>query len=189
MRVVGADISLTSTGLSDGKYTEVVQTSPEFGPLEARMDRIVHRVTRFTHLGSILWPDLVVIEDGAPSRGAQSEAAEILSGLRLMVRHRLWLAGIPFAMVRPTTLKKYTTGGGTATKREMVAAIDERHGTAFAAVMVKDGRYDRVDAYALAAMGYDRVGAPLAQHFPAPPPHRASLDAVRWPDLTSEGTK
>lgn len=193
MRVIGLDISLASTGVSDGQSAHAIQTSTD-EPLEARMDMIVRGCVSFA-LSPTQWTDeqpqgtradLAVIEAGAFSRGAQSQAAEILSALRFMVRHRLWRLGIPFAMVTPSTLKLFTTGYGKATKQQMVAAVDERHMTGLASVMVKDGRYDRADAFALAAMGYYHVGQPLPVHIPAPPPHLASLSAVEWPDLLSD---
>lgn len=190
-RVIGFDLSLSSSGMSDGQTTRVVQTSPD-ERLEARLDRQVRGAVSFALSpaagGLDDFPqgcnaDLAVIEAGAFSRGSQSQAAEILSALRMMVRHRLWRLGIPYAMVSPSTLKAYAAGHGQATKQQMVAAVDERHRAGLADVKVKDGRYDMADALALAAMGYDRVNWPLPVHFPAPPPHRASLDAVVWPEL------
>lgn len=189
-RVIGLDLSLSSSGLSDGQSVHAVQTSSD-ERLEARLDRQMRGAVTFA-LSPTQWTDdfpqgraadLAVIEAGAFSRGSQSQAAEILSGLRLMVCHRLWRLGIPWVMVPPSTLKLYTTGYGQATKQQMVASVDERHRAGLADVKVKDGRYDMADALALAAMGYDHVNWPLPVHFPAPPPHRASLDAVVWPSL------
>lgn len=188
LRVVGLDLSTASTGMSDGVSTLVVQTSPET-PLEERLDQQVRGVVGFILSRTAGPADLAVIEAGAFSRGSQSQAAEILSALRFMVRHRLWRFGIPYAMVSPTTLKKYVTGHGGATKQQMVASVDDRYRTGLAGVMVRDGRYDRADAFALAAMGYDHVGQPLYEHgYEAcyPGPHRDSLHAVAWPDLTSD---
>lgn len=192
-RVIGLDLSLSSTGVSDGQSVHAIQTSSD-EPLEARLDRLVRGVVSFA-LSPTQWTDeqpqgtvadLAVIEAGAFSRGAQSAAAEYLSALRFMVRHRLWRLGIPFAMVTPSGLKTYTTGYGKATKHQMVAALDERHHTSFHAMKVKDGRYDMADAYALAAMGYHHMGYQLPPHFPAPPPVTASLLAVTWPELVSD---
>lgn len=200
-RVIGLDLSLTSTGVSDGQSVHAIQTTPD-ECLEARLDRQVRGVVSFA-LSPTQWTDdfpqgrnadLAVIEAGAFSRGSQSEAAEILSALRLMVRHRLWRLGIPYAMVAPNTLKLYTTGYGKATKQQMVAAIDTRHGTNLAGHLVKDGRYDMADAYALAAMGYDHAGHPLLPKGQAAEdvdlalclPHRASLNSVKWPELVSD---
>lgn len=199
-RVIGLDLSLASTGVSDGQSVHAIQTSPD-EPLEARLDRVVRGVVSFA-LSPTQWTDdfpqgrnadLAVIEAGAFSRGAQSEAAEILSALRLMVRHRLWRLGIPYALVPPSTLKLYTTGYGKATKQDMVAALDARHGANLHTWKVKEGRYDRADAFALAAMGYDHTGHPLPMILDqsTDPPsshrlHRDSLHAVRWPELLSD---
>jgi Holliday junction resolvasome RuvABC endonuclease subunit len=195
-RVIGLDLSLTSTGVSDGQSRHAIQTDPTEA-LEARLDRVVRGVVSFA-LSPTQWTDtmpygmhadLAVIEAGAFSRGAQSGAAEVLSGLRLMVRHRLWRLGVPYAMVPPSTLKLYTTGYGKATKQQMVAAVDVRYRAGLADVKVKDGRYDMADALGLAAMGYDHLDRPLYEHgyeTGQPGPHRDSLNAVCWPDLLSD---
>lgn len=192
-RVVGLDLSLTSTGVSDGQSTRVIQTAP--GPaLEARLDTLLRSVVAFV-LSPTQWTDrqpygmradLVVIEAPAWSRAKQTGHEE-LSALRVMVRHRLWRLDIPYALVPPTTLKKYTTGNGTASKQLMVFTMDDRYGAGLSNVLVKDGRYDRADALALAAMGYDHVGHPLKQVWSTSmPPCRDSLDGVRWPPLLSD---
>ena len=181
MRVVGLDLSLTSTGMSDGQFHRVTQTSPD-DPLEYRMDRITRRAREFANgdgVGSRA--GLAVIEAGAFSRGSQSAAAEYLSALRFMVRRELWLMGIPFAMVTPTSLKLYTTGYGKATKLQMVEAVKARYGLDLTGVMVKDGRYDIADAMVLAAMGHAWIGQPLPTE--GPPPPRQPLLAVKWPEL------
>lgn len=177
LRVVGLDLSLTSTGMSDGHEHRVVQTSPD-GSLEARLARIAYKVEHFVGLGAT---DLAVIEGGAFSRGTQSQAAEILSGLRLMIRVNLFELGIPFAMVTPTGLKLYTAGHGKATKAQMVQAIKDRHGIDLSQWKVSQGRYDVADSVGLAAMGYARLGQPLPTQ--GPPAPRASLNAVKWPTL------
>lgn len=189
MRVVGLDLSLRSTGMSDGRNHSVVQTKPEDGPLEARLDTLVQSVMDF-----VFWSpgdrhghvaDLVVIE-GA-SYGSKGSGVEQLSALRLMVRTRLWKRGVPFALVAPSTLKLETTGNGHASKAEMVAAVDERHGTDFASVKRAHGQYDMADAYALASMGYDHVGQPLAIDLASGSmPKRSALDSVTWPALVSD---
>lgn len=189
LRVVGLDLSLTSTGMSDGQTHGAVGTDAGT-PLEERVSMILSGVVSFVTgapLVTALLPEanLVVIEGGAFSRGAQSKAAEDLAGLRLLVRYELWARSIPFAIVPPTTLKKYTTGDGRASKPDMVAALADRHGIDLSAVRIKDGRYDQADAIALAAMGYDHVGQPLDADVPFAP-HRASLDAVQWPELMSD---
>lgn len=193
-RVIGLDLSLTSTGLSDGQSAHAIQTAAG-EPLEARLDRLVRGVVSFA-LSPTQWTDaqpqgtvadLAVIEAPAWSK-ASGVGHEELSALRVMVRHRLWRLDIPYALVPPTTLKLYTTGFGRATKHEMTASLYGRHGLDLQRVMVKDGRYDQADAYALAAMGYDHLGQPLPSQGPphAVPVNQASLDAVRWPSMLSD---
>ena len=126
-RVVGLDLSLTSTGMSDGRQHWVTQTAPDHC-MEERLHRIVHRARLFV-LGTDDWPqeaNLVVIEAGAFSRNMQTSHEE-LAALRLMMRHKLWLLGAPFALVPPSTLKRYTAGHGNATKAQMVSAVAARH--------------------------------------------------------------
>lgn len=158
--------------------------------MEERLHRLVHRARSFA-LGTNEWPQeasLAVIEAGAFSRNMQTSHEE-LAALRHMARHAMWQLGIPFALVPPSTLKLYTAGHGKATKAQMVRAVAARHQTDLAGVMVKDGRYDMADAFALAAMGYAWANRPLVTV--GPPPPRASLMAVPWPsaahpDLTTE---
>jgi Holliday junction resolvasome RuvABC endonuclease subunit len=176
---VGLDLSLTSTGMSDGRQQRVTQTAPGHC-MEARLDRLVKRARRFV-AGTDDWSqeaDLVVVEAGAFSRNMQTSHEE-LAALRHMVRHAVWQLDIPFALVPPSTLKLYTAGHGKATKAQMVRAVAARHGMDLSGVMVKDGRYDMADAFALAAMGYAWANRPLATV--GPPPPRASLMAVPWP--------
>lgn len=181
-RVVGLDLSLTSTGMSDGREHWVTQTSPD-QCMEARMNRLVTRARRFV-VGTADWSqeaDLVVIEAGAFSKNMQTGHEE-LAALRIMVRHAMWQLEVPFALVPPSTLKLYTAGHGKATKAQMVRAVAARHQMDLSHVMVKDGRYDMADAFALAAMGYAWSNRPLVTV--GPPPPRASLMAVPWPSAS-----
>jgi Holliday junction resolvasome RuvABC endonuclease subunit len=185
-RVIGLDVSLTSTGASDGTEHDVFQTSPT-ERLEARMDRLLRQMRKFT-LNP--WAALVVMEGSAYSRNVQTGHEE-LAALRLMLRVHMWRCGIPVAIVPPSTLKAYTAGHGRASKPEMQQAVLDRHKVDFAGVKVKDGRYDMVDAFALAAMGYARIGHPLPTF--GPPPPLKSLLAVDWsgvktPEPTENGT-
>ena len=183
--MVGLDLSLTSSGMSDCKSSRVVQTGPE-DELEARFEQILCGVRSFVYCGTgpsdpHRIADLVVIESGAFSRGAQAAGAEHLAGLRLLIRHWLWSTNTPFAMMTPTGLKAYVTGHGVATKQQMANAVAERYGVDYSDVKVKDGRYDLVDAFGLAAAGYHHLGHPLPRV--EPPPPVKSLNAVKWPQM------
>ena len=183
-RVVGLDLSLTSTGASDGQSVHAFQTSAT----EVTEDRMIRLANQC--VGFVLSPtqgtdahklgkraDLVCLEGAA--FGAKGDAVDQLAGLRWLVRTRLRRLGVPVAIVSPTGLKAYTAGNGRATKAEMVRAVKERHGLDLGHVKLKDGRSDMADAFALAAMGYAHLGQPLPTT--GPPPPMASLLAVKWP--------
>lgn len=202
LRVIGLDISLTSTGMSDGVTHQVVQTGTQ-EVLEARLDRITRGVMSFAVAAPLgdgdqpahwrLRPaDLAVIEGSAYSRNKQTGHEE-LAALRLMIRHRLWRSGIPFAIVTPTSLKAFTTGYGKATKQQMAAVMGSRFAVDWDKVLVKDGRYDQVDAHALAAMGYSHLKQPLTVDTSEAgdlalihPQHWASINVVKWPQLDAD---
>lgn len=178
-RVVGLDLSLTSAGMSDTTKHMVVKTGPE-DCIEQRLDTLVDRAMWFCTMIGRPYADLVVIEGSAFSKN-QQKGHEELAAIRLMMRHALWSQGIPFAVVPPSTLKLYTTGHGKATKPQMAAALKERHGLDLSKTKVSAGRYDMVDAYALAAMGLHHLGERLPSE--GPPPPMKSLFAVPWPPL------
>lgn len=187
LRVVGMDVSLTSTGLSDGVTHQAVQTAAD-DVLEARMDRII-RAAVSAVLPTLDRPmaGLVVMEGSAYSRNRQTGHEE-LAALRLMIRHRMWRLAVPVAVITPTALKNFTTGYGKATKQQMAAVVGSRYGIDWDKVKVKDGRYDQVDALALAAAGYSRAGQPIPVDGSEGgdlalihPQNWASLNTVKWP--------
>src|SRR5687767_3314592 len=130
LRIVGLDLSLTSTGMSDGLMVNRVVQTKAGELLEARLDRLLGRVMSFVQdpdgfYSRVRTADLVVIE--APAFSRSGPGHEELAALRVMVRHRLWRNKIPYAMVSPTTLKRYVTGHGAATKALMTEAVDDRY--------------------------------------------------------------
>ena len=150
--------------------------------VEARLDHLVRSVSIYCRYPRRA--DLVMIEGS--SYGSRGPGHEELAALRFMVRRDLWRYEIPFAMVPPTTLKRYTTGSGAATKAGMVEVMEARYHLGLSEVKVRDGRYDRADALALAAMGYARLGQPLASEPGTHGPDHSSLASVKWPELLSD---
>jgi Holliday junction resolvasome RuvABC endonuclease subunit len=184
LRVVGMDLSLTSSGVSDGWVCHAFHTGPG-KRIEHRLDYLARSVVQFADGPGKPPCDLAVIEGPAFSRSGPGH--EELAALRLMVRTALWRRGVPVAIVPPTTLKLYTTGHGNSPKSEMVRWLDARHGTDFAGVLVKDGRYDQADAFALAMMGRAHVGQPLPVLAGFETLKSECLDKVEWPELVSDG--
>lgn len=184
-RVVGLDLSLRSTGISDGMQVHAAHTY-ETDPMEVRINALWHECWDAVAGASFDRPgafpahpkaDLVVIEGAA--YGAKGDAVDQLAGLRWRVRCELHTMGVPFVIVAPATLKAYTTGNGRATKQQMVQAVMDRHGLDLSKATIKDGKHDMADAFALAAMGYAYIGQPLATR--GAPPRMDSLLAPEWP--------
>ncbi len=173
-KVVGIDVSLTSTGLaSDGWTRKVVSIGLKSDSLLARRDRITEITDQIFGWRlpdknlRITDPGLVVIEQPAYSRvGGHNHDR---SGLwwRLV---DILIDGHTVVEVAPTTMKKYITGKGNAGKDDVIRCISQLFPW-FA------GGNDEADALALAAMGYDHLGKPLVD---LPAKNREALKGVRW---------
>jgi hypothetical protein len=174
------DLSLSSTGLADSWPVirmDAISTPPAGDEVPARRERlyVIRRgiwsiITRHS-----IVPDLIVVE--GPSYGSDGAKAWDRAGLWwLVVESFLEFrpVAIPVGVVPPTTLKKYATGKGNATKPDMRMALFQRAGI--------DERDDnKVDAWFLAAMGLDHLGCPPVD---MPKAHRAALEKVAWPEVT-----
>lgn len=164
-RVLGVDLSLTSTGVAGYGWAErLVPPRGLDGLPRLRWLRDAVLALEFTHQ-----PDLVVVEGLAYSR-TTGKAAE-RAGLWHLVVERLD-GMVPWAQVPPTARAKYATGKGNAPKDAVLAAVVRR----FPDFDVTGN--DQADALVLAAMGLDHLGHPPVV---MPAAHRASLNAVVWP--------
>lgn len=176
--VIGLDPSLTCTGIAGDGWAEALRFK---GKGHQRLRWLREEIRDRTRAA-----DLVVIEGAAYGRGGQAGHHE-LAGLWWLVAQDLWERDIPYAVVNPHSRTIYATGSANPAKdhpREKRARV--------AKGMVRDavaarygmecegpGRYDKSDAYILAAMGLHHLGWPLAA---VPETHRRALDAVPWPD-------
>ncbi len=181
MRVVGIDLSLTSTGicvvLGHGP-------SPDISVYRHRSEgRAGATLTeRFARLRDIRWAvldavgaddDLVVIE--APSLGQSRQAGtHDRAGLWWTVVQALMARGIPVAEVPPSVRAKYATGAGNAGKDTVLAAVVRRY------PQVEVSGNDEADALVLAAMGARHLGEPIDS---LPQVHLAAMSKVRWPEV------
>jgi crossover junction endodeoxyribonuclease RuvC len=169
--VIGLDLSLTATGISDGHETWLVRSKGY------ATDSLTERARRLELLAvgilDVCQADLVVVE--APAFSRQNGHMHDRSGLWwLVVSELIRSPWTQVAEVTPTALKRYATGKGNASKGAMIDATARRFPN------VDTGADDnRCDALWLAAMGHDHLGQPLIA---MPATHRAALDSVRWPD-------
>lgn len=172
--VIGIDLSLAATGMSDGTSTWLIRSTGHRG--DSLHDRNERLASLTCHVINDVWartPHLVVIE--GPSLGVNRQSGtHDRAGLWWLIVHRLHVAGIPVVEVPPAALKKYATGKGNANKGAMIDATARRF------PHVDTGADDnRCDALWLAAMGLDQLtGAGVV-----PAAQRDGLAKVAWPDL------
>ncbi|MFI2258973.1 hypothetical protein OHU45_25900 [Streptomyces tubercidicus] len=179
-RVIGLDISLTSTGVAGAGWARA------FRPGRRRSHERMHWLCGHIHVG-VQDADLVVVEGAAYAQGAQAGHHE-LAGLWWLVTQYLWRHRIPYAVANPHHRTIYATGRANPAQdhpraqrarvaKGLVRSVAvERYGVECEG----PGRYDQADAAILAAMGLDWLGYPTV---PVPDTHRRALEAVRWPDL------
>lgn len=118
VRVVGLDLSLSSTGvtLADGTCRTIrPQAGSDDNP--RRLHQIVTRIDTYLRAQP---PDLGVIETVFVYKNRKT--AMLLAGLAWCVRQRFFELGIEYVDVDNNRVKEYATGSGSASKDEMVAA-------------------------------------------------------------------
>ena len=169
-RVIGLDLSLTSTGVASSLgWTDTIRPKKIRGLDRLRM--ILDSVRAYTS-----GYELVVIE--GPSFGHSGfRQHEELVALRWMVRDVVDRQQVPFAIVPPATLKLYATGRGNATKNDMAQAMDKAHPGRIPG-FVDGRRFDEADALALAGMGAAYLnGTPLTAA------QTRAMATVQWPEI------
>lgn len=172
MKIVGLDLSLTSTGIAyqddDEVHTHAIKSKLHDTP---RLIEIREQI-----LAVVLFPfvaDLVVIEGysyGSPAGATRAHAIGELGGVIKLALHE---HGIPCALIPPKLLKKYATDRGNASKVEMLTAAVKRSGIEFRTD-------DEADAWWLREMGCARFGEP---HVQMPAASAAAVATVEWPDI------
>lgn len=148
--VIGLDISLVATGIA--KSTGFVFTSKgEKG--DARLDRLYRDVYAVAETAR-----LAVIED-LPMSG---HSAALLGNAQGVVKLALYRRGVPYVKVVPSTLKKWVTGSGDASKKDMLNAIPG--GVLSAGVFGNPNDDNQVDAYWLRELGLAKLaGKPVPE--------------------------
>jgi Holliday junction resolvasome RuvABC endonuclease subunit len=148
MRVIGLDLSLTSTGVapSDGDPYRIKTTSSQSLPkrLHIIADGIKREVDKTAQ-------DVLLVIEEVPSHAAFS-----ITGLAKVHGAVLYVLGedTPYVYVTPPVLKKYATGKGNANKDVVLAAAIRRfdfEGTS----------NDEADAWILMNLGLELLGKPV----------------------------
>lgn len=126
MRVLGIDLSLTNTGLAVLENDELIEyKSIKTKPSErdpSRMDRIMVATVALANTCEMLGLERGVFGPHSDSR---------VHGIGALVRWALWkecfVEGDDLIILSPSTVKKFATGRGNASKPEMLAAAQARY--------------------------------------------------------------
>jgi len=131
MRVVGLDISLTNTGVAiwqDGVFAQ----SRKFGrkgkndeTIPQRRKRILTLADQVMEMTKPEFVALAFVEQPAYSQAGGSTWDR--AGIWWEIIGGLVDKGVPIVQVAPNTLKLFATGGGGASKAEMITAALRRH--------------------------------------------------------------
>ncbi|KPC65373.1 hypothetical protein, partial [Streptomyces chattanoogensis] len=182
-KVLGLDLSLTSTGIAGRGWTTTIKPAnrsrthrDRSNPTNDARLRTAYNHQRLTAITSQLddyltGVDLVVIEGLAYDA---HDTDRQLAGLSWIVRDRLWRRGISYAAVPPSTLKQFVTGTGAADKALMWGMVTDWF------AWFDGTTHDEADAAGLMAMGYAYLGDPLS---PVLEHQATALSKVVWPEL------
>lgn len=165
MRVAGLDLSMTATGVCHGGALASQHGEPCWHTIKTRGtkdNRLV--VIKDQALDYVSGSVLVLIEGYLN----HSHSAGITGMVHGAVRTALLEVGIPYATLPPSSLKKYATGKGGASKTDMAMSAFKRAGVEF-------GNDNECDAWWLWVAAHDHLGAPL---FSLPKVHRDALAAI-----------
>ncbi|MFI5809287.1 hypothetical protein [Streptomyces sp. NPDC051561] len=179
LRVIGLDLSITSTGVCRPDGTAfAIKTRAKDGDRRLLRVRDVLAAEFAEHA-----PHLAVVED-LPTK-MHATALKIVGRLHGVVVGALLDADVPYAFVSPATLKGFAADHGGADKRRMADAAYLAAGAEFPGDLDAKGHGgDMCDAWWLRAAGHDALGDPL---FGMPQAQRDRLLKVSWPAVTGIG--
>lgn len=145
IKLIGLDISLTSTGYSINENTGIVSTKTK-GP--ERLSVVNKSILQICLDEKI---DCVLMEGYSfASRNSQAHSIGELGGC---VRMTLWENGIPYIEIPPTSRAKFATGKGNSGKTEVISAISSKTGKVFSGA----GADDECDAWVIEQMGLQKM--------------------------------
>lgn len=165
MKIIGIDLSLTSTGIAIWDAGWDMTTTIKPGALRGvhRLDFIKGAVEHYAYRSHI-----AVIE--GYSYGSRNSRQHSIGEAGGLVRHSLWAQNITTVEVPPKTLKKFATGNGNASKQDMIEAAAEKFNAEVSS--------DEADAMWLVAVGITHY---LGNRFDLPKVQLSALKKVDFP--------
>jgi Holliday junction resolvasome RuvABC endonuclease subunit len=156
MRIMGADLSITRTGLGLPDATTLAVVPPKQVTGDDRLEYLADHIGLAARTAGV---ELVVIEGlGGVYKG---EAARTMPMVHGAVRLELKRHRIPYMLLSPSSLKKFATGNGAADKTAMALAALKRLGREYAT-------NDECDADWLRVAGRFAYGLPEVTDTPGP---------------------
>lgn len=153
---LGIDQSLNCTGICIIRGDEVLHHEVFMFPKKIAdyqpLDKMISQNARLTKILNEFTPVIDYIAMEGPAYNARGRGSTSLAGVFyfLLYACRLHNDENPL-IVPPSTLKKFATGKGNASKKEMIAALPEGlHRIFYNAYGITTGRSDVTDAYYLA---------------------------------------
>ena len=146
VKVTGLDLAMTATGLAHSLQGEACWhlIKPKLAK-DRRLGEIKAQVREF-----VAGSEFVLVELLPPNM----KGAGITGMVHGVVRDMLQEEGIPYGDVGPSSLKKYATGKGGASKTEMALAAMKRAGVELA-------EDNMCDSWWLWVMANDHLGQPV----------------------------
>lgn len=176
-RIAGLDLSLVGTGIATQDGGTITTRTIDGRRLDGhkRLQTILTAVAELRHYDLVIIENLIVLHSGTTTLR--------LAELHGLVKHWLWLRGIPYVLVNNVHVKQYALGKGSGAgtdKDAVLLAVERRYG-----LLAAVGDNNQADALVLLAMALDQYGTPLVA---MPETHRRALAKVSgWPDLEAGG--
>lgn len=168
IKLMGIDLSLTSTGISIGGETFAIT------PKTKGIERLVEVSTRVVELATRYNPSAIILE--GYSFGSKFTRAHAIGELGGCVKVAVYQAGFQIVEVPPTCRAKFATGKGNASKVDVLLAIKRLTGKDFPGASGDD----ECDAWVLEQMGLAVLGESPYNWSEA---QLSALDKINWSPL------
>jgi Holliday junction resolvasome RuvABC endonuclease subunit len=165
VRLLGLDLSLTSTGFCIDGQTGIISTG--LNGVE-RLEAVRDDVKNLLVSNKI---ECVLLEGYSfASRSGQAFSIGELGGV---IRVAIYESGISLVEIPPTCRAKFATGKGNASKNEVISAVSARTGI----VWGNPGADDKCDAWILEEMGLAYLGE---SRYAWPEINLSALEKIDW---------
>jgi crossover junction endodeoxyribonuclease RuvC len=186
LRLIALDLSLAATGLA---HTHSHRGEPVLAARTVHTARTKHGTTDIDHarINTVLVdvaaacksrPQLVAIE-WLPSYDGKGDTSLRLAELHGVVKHWLYVQGIPYVDVKPPQIKMWLTGTGNADKTAVKAAAIAEYGG-----LVHIDDHNQADAVGLLTLALAAYGHGLTRV--VNPRRTKTIGQVEWPTLATD---